>query len=606
MTISSTFGSSRIRSPRKTTLSMELLDSRIMFTGSPYDTISFDPVSGVESTEAYLANPIEGALNEGGQAGKLIEAGEISFPGGFSEYEPTPSESVFGNDDRSLINDPRQSPYRRHGSMRMLKSDGNWSFCSGALVSPFVFLTAGHCVHDGDGGAFFSNVQVTMARNGDERWYGAANATRLTTLNGWADDGDPNFDFALIELDRNVGNTTGWNGWWWYSNDNTYNGMNVSLAGYPSDLATQWGQTTLPTDTHQIEMYESTGNMLSPTSHQLRYNGTLDTFGGMSGSSVIEDKAGVGRVAVGVHAYGDGGNNTNEATRLREPLSNIITDAVNRTAPTDRPDLVDWDRWFDTDLSFMSASSLRPGDSFSVTTYPRNNGTAATGNYTVSFYASTNTIISTGDYLLGSVTMGALNPFDWDTAQLNTYISDAIPEGTYNVGWIIDSGADEVEFLENNNTGYIANTQLTINKALPDSWSGAVDGYAYAANQSGGNTVDDTTSTNVYADFAGDIDAYYFAPEVSGTYIFSASDVNGSSVNPSLAVYDADTGAKLAWGNDFLFGNDPLVFVDLNVWDRYIVAVADHEENSIGDLSLRISTSEFVTEWALGIDPRRR
>ncbi len=601
MKLSRRVSQSRSKITRSKRLSLELLDERVVFSGSPWDIVTFDVASGVTSTQDYVATPTEGTTSEGGQLGNDFDQTPLDYPDGFVPSEP--GESVFGNDDRTLISNPTTSPYRRHGSMRMLKTDGNWSFCSGAMIGPFHFLTAGHCVHEGGTGAtgWYSNVQVTLGRDGDERWYGAANSTGITSVTGWTQSDDPNYDWAVIKLDRNLGNATGWNGHWWYSSNSTLNGMNVSIAGYPSDLATQWSQSTLSNDTHKIEMYESTGNMLNPTSHQLRYNGTLDTFGGMSGSSVIQDKPGSGRVAVGIHAYGDGGNGTNEATRMREPMANIIGSLLSDAAPTDRADLTDWDSWFHTNLAFKDRSTARPGDSFSVTTYPRNNGTASTGSYTVSFYASSNTIISTADHFLGSVAMGSLGRFAWDTAALTTTISDSIPEGTYNIGWIIDSGNTVSEFIEGNNTGYISGSQLTIQKALPDTWTGGVEGYAYSNNEAGGNAVNDTLSFDAFLNFSGDIDSYYFAPEVSGTHTITGSDF-GNSVNPEIAIYDADTGAKIAWADDFLFSDDPLISVSLSSWHRYIVTIADHEEDTTGDVGIFITAPSSSSAQAVTID----
>ena len=57
--------------------------------------------------------------------------------------------------------------------------------------------------------------------------------------------------------------------------------------------------------------------------------------------------------------------------------------------------------------------------------------------------------------------MGSLAPFNYATATLNTAFP-TIPTGNYYVGWILDSGGSVNEFLENNNTGYLRNSQLTV------------------------------------------------------------------------------------------------------------------------------------------------
>lgn len=591
------------RQPSRRFASAEALELRLLLTTSAYDMVSLDLQSGIETVIARdEISSLQGELTSDGLPGFEGAPWKYSAPDGYAG--PVAQDTVFGNDDRVLISDPKASALRRSGSMRMLKTDGDWSFCSGSMIGPFHFLTAGHCVHQGGGGAngWYSNVQVTLARNGDERWYGAANATKLTSVTGWTQNNDALHDWAVITLDRNIGSNTGWNGWWWYSNNSSLTNLSVSIAGYPSDLATQWSQATLVNDTHQIEMYQSTGNMLAPTANQLRYNGTLDTFGGMSGSSVIEDKGGTtGRVAVGVHAYGDGGDNTNEATRMREPMADII-DNLRTTdpVPTDRADLVDWDAWFHASTSVMSHTTIRPGQNFSVTSYPRNNGTLPTGNYTVSFYASTNTTISTGDRFLGSVAMGSLGEFAWSTAALNIVWPDSIPTGNYYVGWILDSASAVTEFLEGNNTGYIA-TQLTVDKALPDVWSGSAEGFAYTFNSVGGDFVDDTLSFDAFLNSNGDIDSYYFASDRSGTFTIDAGDL-GNAVNPMVAIYDAGTGAKLGWDNDSGPGDDASISLNLSAWTRYLIAVADFEENMTGDVTLQVRAPSQTASSQVNVD----
>ena len=67
------------------------------------------------------------------------------------------------------------------------------------------------------------------ARGGEAEW------TTMRTYSNWANSSDVNWDFALVTLDRPVGNWVGWLGREWWSSDATYNGMNVNTAGYPGD-----------------------------------------------------------------------------------------------------------------------------------------------------------------------------------------------------------------------------------------------------------------------------------------------------------------------------------------------------------------------------------
>jgi secreted trypsin-like serine protease len=76
-------------------------------------------------------------------------------------------------------------------------SDGTWTYCSGSLVAPTVFLTAAHCGEGGDG-----RVRVTFSsayRDGDPVHAGTFHADPLYG----GGENDPN-DLAVVILDRAV------------------------------------------------------------------------------------------------------------------------------------------------------------------------------------------------------------------------------------------------------------------------------------------------------------------------------------------------------------------------------------------------------------------
>jgi V8-like Glu-specific endopeptidase len=554
----------------------EALESRVVFSGSPWDLVTLDVATGESKVTPYadVSNYTEGR-EEGGIPGFAGIADMLTGPHG--DIGGGSDETVFGNDDRNRITGTTNDPYRRAGAIRMFTTGGDWSFCSGSMVGPRHFLTAGHCIHQGGGGnnGWYSNVEVALGRDGDDRWFGVANASLIHSVTGWTDSDDANFDWALIQLDRNIGNITGWNGYWWYSSNSSVNNLPVSIAGYPSDLATQWNQTTLGTDTHQIEMYESTGNTTTPTTEQLRYNGTLDTFGGMSGSSVIENKAGVGRVAVGVHAYGDGGDGTNRATRMREYMVNQIEGyKANDPVPTDRADLVDWDTWFHTNTQFMNSSFTVPGANFRATMYPRNNGTAASGNFNVTFYASTNDFISTFDYPLGTVSVGSLNPFQWGTANLNVAFPNNVPAGNYYVGWIVDSGNGVTEFNEGNNTGYLPNL-LTV---------GSDD---HGNNGSSSTRILTRTTTGGNIESAGDSDWFQF--EASAGAQVTLETQLGSIGDTTLRLYASDGVTQLAFDDDGGPGLASLINYTIPSAGVYYASVREFGDDGSGTYSLSLS-----------------
>lgn len=319
---------------------------------------------------------------------------------------------------------------------------------SGAMIDEYHVLTAGHVVHDVDLGGFAVDFNIFPAQNGSEQYFGEADWTFVRTYSGWTDSQNSDFDMALITLDRNIGIITGWMGREVLSDSNFNNGISLNTAGYPGDLST-----------NAVDMYRAFGAVDSATVNRVFYSGLngLDTFGGQSGSPLYRYNSSTDERYINV-VHTTGGSTLNGGTRLNQPkFDDLIAwtaedDGVRQ--PTDRPDLVDWDEWFGTDLAFYSSGIVIPGQSWSVTSYPRNNGTLATGNYTVSFYASTNPTISTSDALIGTVSLGAVDPFNWDTAAWSGNFP-SLANGTYYIGWVIDSGGVVGEFLEGNNTGFV-------------------------------------------------------------------------------------------------------------------------------------------------------
>lgn len=118
---------------------------------------------------------------------------------------------------------------------------GSW--CSASAIntaSKRVLITAGHCVHSGRGGTWYSNlvfVPKYNAFNADRDPVGRFQAYRLRTFNAWINNSDLNRDVGFVTTysggDRGarVVDTVGGHGL-------AYNGgteFDVSIFGYPSN-----------------------------------------------------------------------------------------------------------------------------------------------------------------------------------------------------------------------------------------------------------------------------------------------------------------------------------------------------------------------------------
>lgn len=195
-------------------------------------------------------------------------------------------EKVIGKDDRQKIADTTKYPWRTICKLYMTFPNGSQYIGSGTLIASKYVLTAGHCVYSKADGGWAKSIQVIPGLNGTYKPYGSAWAARLRTYTGWTSNENSDHDFALITLKTNIGDSTGWLGYAYYSN---INGVTGNLSGYPGDLS------------NGLCQYYHYGPILSSTQYRVYYK--IDTYGGQSGSGVYRI-AGGNRYVFAVHTTG--------------------------------------------------------------------------------------------------------------------------------------------------------------------------------------------------------------------------------------------------------------------------------------------------------------
>ena len=216
------------------------------------------------------------------------------------------AETVHAEDNRIQISNTASYPWRAHASLLITARDGSRWIGTGWFIGPRTLITAGHVVYIKNSGVpnrdgWVSSVLVMPGRNGDTLPYGSVTTSNLSTVLGWANSGDPDYDYGAIHLSADLGATTGWFGFAaWH--DATLNSATVNISGYPGDkpAGTQWYHWN---------------QVASVSSRRVNYD--IDTFGGQSGSAVYRIVNG-GRYGVAVHAYG--GAVTNSGTRITKPV----------------------------------------------------------------------------------------------------------------------------------------------------------------------------------------------------------------------------------------------------------------------------------------------
>ncbi|MEH1811269.1 MAG: trypsin-like serine protease [Nostoc sp.] len=402
--------------------------------------------------------------------------------------------SIFSPDGRTKVSDTKSFPFAAVGKMRIhwKGPDGVIDTAddiilngSGAMISPYHFLTAGHSVYDTRYGGWADKIEVMLGSKGniiagtnraDYEYYGEAKSVYTRSFEGWT-QGDQTksetfqYDIGLVTLDRNIGNFTGWFNYGY--DDNLTSGTLMNVTGYPSDKFDSNNDRKFD----NYDMWTQSGKITSTTDSILRSN-ELDILPGNSGGPLWLNNSNTNKPTI----YGVASNETtsnqtplyNEFARITSTRYNEIQDWIDEDIttrkPTDKADLVDSDVWFNTTLGSFSNNTIKNGENFSITVYPRNNGTAATGNFSASFYASTDANITNNigsHYLIGNTTISSINPFNSGTATWNGAFPN-IPIGNYYVISFLDPTNSIQEFDESLTSNQkVFRTLLTVTNSAP-------------------------------------------------------------------------------------------------------------------------------------------
>lgn len=228
-------------------------------------------------------------------------------------------EGVFGDDDRAVVPNVADPPWRLNCALRITAADGQRFVGTGWFIGPHTVVTAGHCVFMHEHGGFAKSVEVIPGLDGTKRPFGSVTSTNVKSVSGWTQRKDPDFDYGAILLPDDRYAHLGAFAFGAFS-PSVLRDVLVNISGYPADRDGASRQ------------YFHGRTLLLVQKRRLFYR--IDTFGGQSGSAAwvtvpadaaasagVKVPAGATamRVAIGIHTAGT--TVSNFATRITSDVA---------------------------------------------------------------------------------------------------------------------------------------------------------------------------------------------------------------------------------------------------------------------------------------------
>ncbi len=217
----------------------------------------------------------------------------------------------------SRITSTTSSRYRNTARLRMTLASGATSWATGFFIGPSTIVTAGHVAHNTNrtGNPFPTSMTVFPAYSNSTAGstpYGSANATSYIMSSNWVDNRSNDYDWAIVRLNSNLGDSVGHYGLRWQSA--SYNGTDINAHGYPGTVNGVANQF----------LYLTTGKISASFDKTLRsINTNIDR--GMSGGPLYIYSSTYGYQAIGIISgaiSSSNGTSYNRFTRIDQTLYN--------------------------------------------------------------------------------------------------------------------------------------------------------------------------------------------------------------------------------------------------------------------------------------------
>lgn len=396
--------------------------------------------------------------------------------------------------------------------LRMDFDDGTSSQCSGTLIDDRFVLTAGHCLVNPERDRKLVQVKVTPAYNKGPIVFGSTSSSKYYTWNNWRDNGDFNYDLAIIVLDYPIGAKTGWLSYGYDDNDFFASKSNVfQNFGYPAED---------PYDGETMQYWY--GFFDNVTTHLLYHNKIAP--GGMSGSGAYHRDSNNRRYVYGITSHTSSNPDTKERlpptayTRINAEKFNDIQEIIKKETPSGFEIGCFW--------LYTKKDRLQAGARLdTVQLYLYNSGKSSfTYDLPIKLYLSKDNVINSADFLLGTYNFKGLNLSSKEYILAN--MTDAstpsnFEPGRYYLGAIMDID----DAIRNNNTTSTSDLFEIIieNSAAPKTLSISASTIAF---ESGSNSKAITITSNT---------TWSVAESLSWLSVSPISGSNNGTVNISCA-----------------------------------------------------------------------
>ncbi|CAN5307808.1 hypothetical protein BH09SUM1_BH09SUM1_28960 [soil metagenome] len=288
-------------------------------------------------------------------------------------------KTVFGPDDRVRMTANTSNPNNLPGLIQFRFPNTPYFRGTAFLVSPYVALTAGHCVYDTPGGGYlnagnFSPGLSQPAGSGVaqniSRPFGTLNILKGSTNPAWiANNSDSDNDYGAVMFNNQ------------FSGISTFapvvfgealaNGAALTLFGYPGDVQGEGNSYAL---------WRSAGTLAGANTTPFQYRYNNDTTEGNSGGPLLDSLGNM----IGIHVVG--GTSTNGGVRFTAANEALITS---------------WMKFAPAGATHVDVGVLTPGTDFWVAQGQTNNAFAApfrTGTYGFKFDINVKWQGLTGDF----------------------------------------------------------------------------------------------------------------------------------------------------------------------------------------------------------------